>query len=94
MAMESPAAVNEDFNLSTPESTTVLELAAMIWTRIKGDQPLRVVHDPPFPHDVQMRVPDVTKAERVLGFTATTPLGVILDEVVGWVAAEIEAGRI
>ena len=27
LAMESPAAVNEDFNLSTPASTTVLELA-------------------------------------------------------------------
>ena len=27
-AMEHPDALNEDFNLSTPESTTVLELAA------------------------------------------------------------------
>ena len=35
-AMEHPAALNEDFNLSTAESTTVLELAEAIWRKIKG----------------------------------------------------------
>lgn len=94
LAMESPAAVNEDFNLSTAQSTTVLELAGLIWGKIRGDQRLRVVHDPPFAHDVRMRVPDVTKAKRVLGFEATTPLDQVLDEVIPWVGTEMEAGRI
>jgi len=93
-AMESEAAVNDDFNLSTPVSTTVLELAELVWRKIRGDQPLRVVHDPPFPHDVRRRVPDVRKARDVLGFEATTPLDVVLDEVIPWVRAEIEAGRL
>ncbi|MGC1185399.1 MAG: NAD-dependent epimerase/dehydratase family protein, partial [Candidatus Dormiibacterota bacterium] len=31
LAMEHPAALNEDFNFSTVESTTVLELAELIW---------------------------------------------------------------
>ena len=31
-----PAALNEDFNLSTAESTTVLELAELIWRKIHG----------------------------------------------------------
>src|SRR5438132_6904888 len=35
-AMEHPAALNEDFNLSTATSTTVLELAENIWRKIKG----------------------------------------------------------
>ena len=35
--MESPAAVNDDFNLSTAASTTVLELAEAIWQRIHTD---------------------------------------------------------
>src|ERR1700677_3989101 len=35
-AMEHPDATNEDFNLSTAESTTVLELADMIWKKVKG----------------------------------------------------------
>ena len=37
LAMESPDAVNNDFNLSTAQSTTVLELAECIWSKIHGD---------------------------------------------------------
>src|SRR6188474_477944 len=60
LAMESPAAVNDDFNLSTAESTTVLELAECIWTKVHGPEvPFRYVSDKPFEHDVQLRVPDV-----------------------------------
>ncbi len=95
LCMESPAARNEDFNISTATSTTVLELAAAVWHKIHGpDRPLRVVNDPPFEYDVPMRVPDVRKARRLLGFEATTPLGHVLDEVIPWISAEIEAGRI
>ncbi len=93
LAMESADAVNEDFNLSTATSTMVLELAEAIWRKIHADRPLRVVSDQPFEHDVQMRVPDVSKAERVLGFRATTTLEQMLDEVVPWIASELEAGR-
>jgi nucleoside-diphosphate-sugar epimerase len=94
LAMESPAAVNDDFNLSTAASTTVLELAESIWRKVNGpDLPFRYVSDPPFEHDVQMRVPDVRKAQAVLGFEATTTLDEMLDEVIPWIRAEVEAGR-
>jgi UDP-glucose 4-epimerase len=94
LAMESEAAINEDFNLSTAQSTTVRELAELIWRRINGDRPLRLVHDEPFEHDVQRRVPDVRKAKRVLGFEATTTLDEMLDEVIPWIRAELDEGRI
>ena len=95
LAMESPAAVNDDFNLSTARSTTVLELAELIWHRVHGpDRPFAHESDPPFEHDVQLRVPDVAKAERVLGFRAETSLEAMLDEVVPWITAEFEAGRL
>ncbi len=69
LAMESDAAVNDDYNLSTAASTTVLELAEAIWHKIHTDgRPFRFVSDPPFEHDVQRRVPDVRKAREVLGF--------------------------
>ena len=93
--IEHPAALNEDFNLSTARSTTVAELAETIWHKIKGpDQPLRMVNDQPFEHDVQRRVPDVRKAKRVLGFEATTSLEEMLDEVIPWLRSELAAGRI
>src|ERR1022692_913719 len=57
-AMEHPAAVNEDFNLSTAESTTVRRLAEVIWAKAKGTAvPLRIVSDDPFEYDVQRRIP-------------------------------------
>ena len=93
LAMESPAAVNDDFNLSTAESTTVMELAELIWRKINGDRPFRVVHDDPFDHDVQRRVPAVQKARDILGFEAQTTLDEMLDEVIPWIRAELEAGR-
>ena len=94
-AMFSPAARNEDFNLSTPVATTVLELARLIWDKIhRGAKPLRTVSDPPYAHDVQVRVPDVEKARRVLGFEANTGLGAMLDEVIPWIEQEIAVGRI
>jgi UDP-glucose 4-epimerase len=94
IAMESPKAVNDDFNLSTAASTTVRELAEMIWAKINGEKPLTLVHDDPFEHDVQRRVPDTRKAREVLGFEATTSLSEMLDEVIPWIRAELEEGRI
>ncbi len=95
LAMESGAAVNEDFNLSTAASTTVLELAQAIWQKIHGpDRPFRYVSDDPFEHDVQFRVPDVRKACDILQYEATTTLDTMLDEVIPWIRDEVEAGRL
>ena len=54
----------------------------------------RTTSDDPFKYDVQMRVPDVQKAKRVLGFEATTPLETILQEVIPWVVEQIKLGNI
>jgi len=95
IAMESAAARNDDFNLSTAASTTVLELAEAVWGKVHGDgRPFRFVSDPPFEHDVALRVPDVRKARDVLGFEATTTLDEMLDEVIPWIREELEAGRL
>jgi UDP-glucose 4-epimerase len=89
-AMEHPSTVNEDFNLSTTQSTTVTELAAAIWRHNSGERPLALVHDEPFEHDVKRRVPDVDKARRLLGFEATTTL----DEVIPWIEHAVADGRL
>jgi nucleoside-diphosphate-sugar epimerase len=95
LAMESPAAVNDDFNLSTAASTTVLELAEAIWRKVHEDgRPFHYVSDPPFEHDVQLRVPDVRKARSILGFEATTTLDTMLDEVIAWIRTELDGGRL
>ena len=94
-AMFHPASHNEDFNLSSPHPTTVLELARTIWGKVHGgDKPFRHVCDPPFLHDVRQRIPDTSKAKERLGFEAATSLDEMLDEVIPWVRTEIDNGRI
>jgi UDP-glucose 4-epimerase len=93
-AMEHPAAVNEDFNLSAAHGTTVRELAGLIWRKVNGASPPRLAHDEPFEHDVQRRIPCTEKARRLLGFEAATTVGEMLDEVIPWIAGAVEAGAI
>ena len=94
VCVEHPAALNQDFNLSTPVRTTVLELAELIWKKIHGSsKPFRYVSDPAYEYDVQERAPAVGKARDLLGFEATTPLSDILDEVIPWIAEQVEIGQ-
>lgn len=93
-AMEHPRAVKDDFNISTAASTTVVELAERIWRLLKGDAPFSYASDPPFEHDVQRRMPSVTKAKEILGFEATTTLDETLEEVVPWVVEACGRGLI
>lgn len=93
--MEHSAALNEDFNISTAESTSVVELAEVIWRKIKGpDVQFRFVSDPAYEYDVQKRVPSVEKAKALLGFECTTTLDEMLDEVIPWIEMALNEGRI
>jgi len=94
LCVENEKAINQDFNLSTPVSTTVLELAALIWQKINGAEPFRYVSDDPFLYDVQKRVPSVEKAKKVLGYEAKTTLSAALDEIIPWVGDQIKIGGI
>jgi UDP-glucose 4-epimerase len=94
LCIEKPEAVNEDFNLSTDTATTVLELAELIWRKLRPGEPFRYVCDPAYPYDVQRRIPSTEKAARLLGFRAATPLAEVLDVVIPWVRQQVEFGNI
>lgn len=94
VCMENPKALNTDFNISTPESTSVLELAEMIWKKINPGKAFRFVTDEPFEYDVQKRIPSVEKAKRLLGFETNTTLDEALDEIIPWIKEQIRIGGI
>jgi nucleoside-diphosphate-sugar epimerase len=95
MSLDHPAALNDDFNISTATGHTVAELAEVIWRKIKGPGvPLRLIRDDGFEHDVKKRVPDTSKAKELLGFEATTTLDAMLDEVIPWITAAVHEGTI
>ena len=94
LCLESELALNEDFNLSSPVPTTVMQLAQTIWAKICPDKPFRYVSDKPYEYDVQKRIPSVEKAKKVLGFKADTKLEEALDEVIPWIRKQMETGGI
>jgi UDP-glucose 4-epimerase len=88
--IEHEKAINEDFNLSTGVSTTVLELARLIWEKINRNKPFRYIADAPYKYDVRKRVPNIEKAKKILNFEAKTSLSGALDEIIPWIKKQIK----
>lgn len=84
IAMESEKAINNDFNISTGQSTSVKELAETVWEVIHGCQLRGFKNLIPFEHDVQKRVPSTEKAKEILGFEAKISLKQSVEEVYSW----------
>ena len=94
LALESQAAINEDFNISTSRQTTVLELANLVWKHFYPDIALEYQSELPFEYDVQYRVPDTTKAHELLSFEAKVNLEDSVAEVCEWVKQAVARGEI
>ena len=85
-AMSSPAGLNEDFNISASDELTVAEIARVIWEACGRDpEAFALEHEPTYPVDVRRRWPDVSKAKKVLGWTAQIPVREGVDRTVEWV---------
>ena len=94
LCIEDKKALNNDFNISTATSTTVLELAEMIWKKINPSKPFKYVSDKAFEYDVQKRVPDTKKAKEILGYEAPRGLDEMLDELIPWIKEQVDNGNI
>jgi UDP-glucose 4-epimerase len=83
-AMDSPAGLNEDFNISAARELTVAEIARIVWEACGEDpEDFELKHLPSFEVDVVRRWPSVEKAQRLLGWEAQI-------EVEDGVAATVE----
>lgn len=93
--MFDPAALNNDFNISTSQGHSVKELAAAVWAFLgKDPEDLVFTSDEPYVYDVQKRIPDVTKARETLGVHCQTTLEDALQEIVPWIVEQIHLGNI
>ena len=82
MALESDSAINNDFNISTPVATSVLELSEIVWNILNPDKDFSVASDKAYEYDVQKRIPDTNKAKDLLGFEAEVNLTESIREVI------------
>ncbi|HJK94752.1 MAG TPA: NAD-dependent epimerase/dehydratase family protein [Polyangiaceae bacterium LLY-WYZ-15_(1-7)] len=83
LALTREEAVGETFNIGNPRSTvTIYQLARLIRRLAGSESELRFV-DWDFA-DVELRIPDVKKAERLLGFRAQVDLEDGLERTIAW----------
>jgi UDP-glucose 4-epimerase len=88
-ALREPAARSEVINIGADRPVTILELAALIQQELEIDGPVRarfLPYDalPGRYQDVRTRIPDVSKAKRLLGFEAKVPLAAGLARTLDW----------
>ena len=82
-------AVGESFNIGNPRSTvTIYHLARLITQLARSSSPIEfVAWDHP---DVELRVPNVKKAEQLLGFRAQIDLEVGLERTIQWYRTRLD----
>jgi len=91
LAMESERALNEDFNLGTSEEIKMADLARIIYKLCRPAGTFQVRYVKGFEHDIRRRVPDASKAKRLLGWEPQLGLEDQLPEVVEWVRERLLA---
>jgi len=91
-AMDSPAGLHEDFNISASQEMTVAEIARMIW-EVCGRDPAQfeLEHLPTFAVDVVRRWPSVEKARAVLGWEAKIGVREGIGQTAQWLREELAA---
>lgn len=84
--LEEPSARGEIFNLGGTEEVSIGDLARMIIERTGSGSEIRVIpYEEAFPEnfeDMRRRVPDISKAGRVVGYLPRYGLSEILDRVI------------
>ena len=90
--LKSDKAVGESFNIGNSRAViTILGLANLV-CRVLNSQS-KIVHKDPLSADVEIRVPSLDKAEKILGFNAKTSLEEALDEIIPWVVNQVQVGE-
>lgn len=84
--LATPAAVGGVFNVGSDEEVTIYRLAELVRAAAASASEIRLI---PYAEayaegfeDMQRRVPDLTKLERMIGFRPRTPLSTIIADVV------------
>ena len=88
LALSRPAAIGQTFNIGNPRSTvTIHNLAKHILRVSKSKSRLNHI-DWNFP-DVELRIPDIGKARRLLGYEPKVELEEGLERTIAWYRAQI-----
>ena len=80
---------NETFNISTSVATNISHLLDLVWNFVH-EHSATTTHGVVLPYDVQVRVPDVDKASKLLKFSPQYSLLDSIKEVVEWMEKQLQ----
>jgi UDP-glucose 4-epimerase len=82
-ALESPNALGESFNIGNARAvTTIFGLAETICRVL--DSKSQIIFRPPLSADIELRIPETNKAEKLLGFKAKVDLEEGIRQTAAW----------
>lgn len=85
MVMESPKAVNIDFNIGFEEEIKMIDLARLLWKKCNIKKPFKVKYISGFKYDIKRRVPSSKRARTILGWKLSKRLEDELPEIIAWI---------
>lgn len=88
LALESPDADGEVFNIGSGRTRTIEEVAQVLATAMGRPELQPTITGKARAGDIRHCIPDLTKARDVLGFRATAPFEDSLRELAEWVASQ------
>ena len=71
--IENPAAIGESFNIGNSKSVVTTYGLAQTVCRVLNSES-EIIHKPPLSADIELRIPSIEKAYKILGFKSTTLL--------------------
>ena len=87
-ALENPKAVGESFNIGNARAVTTIFGLAETVCRVLNSRS-RIVFGPALSADIELRIPEVRKAEQILGFKAKVDLEEGIRRTAEWYAARM-----
>jgi len=88
-----PKAENKDFNIGSDKEIKMIDLAKKIWQLMNTDKPFKVKFVKGFEFDIKKRVPNVTRAKKLIGWEPEMKFEDGLKEVITWLKNQKEEGK-
>ncbi len=87
-------AKNQDFNIGTSKEIKMVDLAQKLWQVIDVKKPFKVKYIKGFTFDIKRRVPNASKAKKLLGWEPKIKFEDGLKEVIKWLISQRQKGKL
>lgn len=85
---------NQDFNIGSEKEIKMIDLAKKVWDIMQIDKPFKVQFVKGFMFDIKRRIPDASKAKKLIGWQQEVRFEDGLKEVVRWLKSQKAQGKL